>query len=55
MPWHQVINSKTTVVTVLEIRGICVILFLLFALLTVRDWTYGSSSETARIPEHVII
>lgn len=29
--------------------------FLLFVLLRVRDWTYGSSSETARIPEHVII
>lgn len=28
---------------------------LLFALLRVIDWTYGSSSETARIPEHVII
>lgn len=29
--------------------------FLLFALLRVINWTYGSSSETARIPEHVII
>lgn len=29
--------------------------FLLFALLRVTDWTYGSSSETARIPEHMII
>lgn len=32
LPWHQVTNSKTTVVTVLEIRGMCVRLTFFFFL-----------------------